>query len=206
MKRTTKPQQIVEKIGTNPSRGTRSELAVSELAEFIRLANLVPEGAWLPPELLPNLNTNPATWVELSDKLHQLPDSVRAELVEQSNQVQPTSEQLTWASLDTWRFAKVLSHYEKIRIAYYNLRGLLRKDSSLDSLESLLHALLYAKLVFLRRCGYEKCGKIFYASRQVQPGCTPAHSSIIRKIRKRENDKRNQQKKRDDKKKRASKR
>lgn len=207
VKHTKKPQQNVEKSNANPSRETRSDRAASELADFIRLANLVPEGYWLPPDLIPNLGSTGsidarATWTELLERIHDLPEPVRAELIGVSK-IELSAEELTWASRDIFRLSNVLMHYEKIRIAYYNLRGLTRDTASLDPLENLLHALLYAKLGLLRRCAYEKCGTIFYASRQVQPGCTPAHSSIIRKIRKRENDKRNQQKKRDDKKKRA---
>lgn len=204
------PQQNVEKKALVPSRGSRLKQPPADLAEFIKLANLVPEGYWLPPGLVPNPDgLSPekgragTTWAELQEKLHDLPEAVRAELIARSRQVAPTPEELTWCDLDTWRIGEVLSHYEKIRVAYYNLRGLTRRAASLDLLENLIHALFKADLGYLRRCAYEKCGKIFYAGRSVQPGCKPAHSSALRKQRKRETDRLGKQIKRDQIKKRA---
>ncbi len=174
------------------------------LAEFIRLANLVPEGTWLPPELLPNLNTltrtpdgklqGGGTWAELLERIQDLPEAVRAELIEWSR-VQPAPEDRVFFDRDPdgYRFDEVLMHYEKIRTAYNNLRGLTRGTASLDPLENLLHALLYADVEYLRRCPKEDCGKIFYAGKRTQVGCIEAHSDAVRKKNKRERDKLNRQ-------------
>jgi hypothetical protein len=166
-----------------------------DLAEFIRLANLVPEGKWLPPDLIPNLGSSGeinigTTWPELLERIQELPEAVRAELIRASNVVPPPEEFARGVYSDRdlkniFRFGAVLGHYEKIRVAYYNLRGLTQDSSSLDPLENLLHALLYADLGYLRRCAYEPCGKIFYAGKSKQPGCTQRHSDNSRKKKKR---------------------
>lgn len=189
--------QTTAKIHTKASRVTSNVRRLEDLVEFIRLANLVPEGTWLPPDLLPNLGSSGqinvgSTWPELLERIQDLPERVRQELIERSRMEPATPEEREIVGYDyepeLFRFSEVLQHYEKIRIAYYNLRGLTRGTASLDPLENLLHALLYAKLPYLRRCGYEKCGKIFYASKFRQPGCTPEHSSNIRKANKRKRD------------------
>ena len=174
----------------------------ADLAEFIRLANLVPEGYWLPPELLPKWSQDASippgeinigiAWPELLERIQDqdFPEAVRRELIFVSK-IELSPEELTSAPRDVFRLSAVLMHYEKIRIAYYNLRGLTRGTASLDPLENLIHALFKADIGYLRRCAYQKCGKIFYAGRSVQPGCTPEHSTNVRKKNKRERDKQN---------------
>jgi hypothetical protein len=217
VKRNKKSQQTVEKEDVVPSRRSRLKRPPRDLARFIRLANLVPEGTWLPPDLIPNLGSSGeinigTTWPELLERIQELPEPVRAELMAASNVVPPPEELARGGFYsdqnltNIFRFGEVLQHYEEIRVAYYNLRGLTRGTASLDPLENLLHALLHAELPYLRRCAYEKCGKIFYAGRSLQPGCKPAHSSALRKQRKRDIDRLNKQLERNRKKKRASKR
>jgi hypothetical protein len=187
-----KPQQTRAKKSALPLRKTGTKTAPADLAEFIRLANLVPDGKWLPPELLPN---NSGTWTELlerindPDPLRAVPETVRAELIQQSRRIQPTEEELTWNSLEGWRFGEMLRHYERIRIAYNNLRGLMQ--TSIDPLNQLLVALGRADLSYLRRCAKAGCERIFYAGKLTQWGCSPEHSSAIRQQRKRDRDKAN---------------
>jgi len=197
-----KPQQNAAKSGKLPLRKAGTKQAPSDLAEFIRLANLVPQGYWLPPELVPNLDglspeKGPAgtTWGELSDRLHQLPESVRKELFDRSKIEPATAEEREIVAYDyfpeSYRISQVLQHYEKIRVAYYNLRGL--TQDSIDPLNQLLQALGHADLSYLRRCPKADCGKIFYAGKHTQLGCSTEHSSAIRQQRKRDRDKLNRQ-------------
>lgn len=50
------------------------------------------------------------------------------------------------------------------------------------------------RIAYLRRCKHRKCGRFFYATRLPQPGCIPAHSTLVRKERKRKRDKDNRNK------------
>jgi hypothetical protein len=187
-----------------PLRKAGTKIAPPDLAEFIRLANLVPEGEWLPPVgvLLPNLDgltpeVKPpgSTWGELLERIQDLPEAVRAELIKASRQVEPTPEELTWISLEGWRFSEVLRHYEQIRVAYNNLRGLASRAESLDPLSQLLQALGRADLSYLRRCAKAGCENIFYAGKHTQKGCSDTCSNAIRQQRKRDRDRENRQNK-----------
>jgi len=99
--------------------------------------------------------------------------------------------------IDSVRFRLALEHYDRIRIAAHLLRMFSRTEAEhpYDYAESLVSTLRYADLSYLRQCAYEPCGKIFYAGKSTQRGCTPEHSSNVRKKRKRERDKLNEQRK-----------
>lgn len=194
MAKAQQTQQNGAKKAQLPLRKTGVKQPPPDLAEFIRLANLVPDGEWLPPDLIPNLGSTGeidvgTAWPELLERLHELPwEEVREELFAVSK-IEPSPEKLTWASRDVFRLSAVLMHYERIRIAYYNLRGL--TQDSIDPLNQLLIALGNADLSYLKRCPKADCGKLFYAGKHTQAGCSPDHSNAIRQQRKRDRDKDN---------------
>jgi hypothetical protein len=198
-----KTKQNAAKNPVQASRGTAAtarkgfKRAPRDLEEWIRLANLVQPGA-LPDRL--DLFV-PGTWPSILEKIAKLEDPLRSELLAHSK----LSER--WRSVagdydsDAQRVALTYGYFARIQTAATYVRLLARADAeaTLDTLESFVSSLRYAELSYLREC--PQCRKVFYAGRATQLGCTPAHSSAIRKKRKQERDKEN----RNLKKKRASK-
>ena len=163
-----------------PSRSKRGlKLAPPDLAEFIRLANLVPRGTFL-PDIVPR--GQPVSWVGTLERILELPSEVQAELMAACSK----------APDDFWRVSRVYGCYDKIRVAYLHLGMLSRDESeSIDALESLMSTLRFVEPSYLRRC--EVCNRIFYAKRKTQKGCTTKHSTILRKREKYARDKANRE-------------
>lgn len=190
-----------QKQGRKRPVGTGLKPTPPHLAEWIRLANLVPVGTFLPDiVVLDRLGDGPS-WADVLERVFVLPPAVQNELIARSQQTPPPEDSVTrqddwWKGIppDLVKIAVVDECYNRIRTAYLHLRMISQADSrSIDPLESLVRDLRYADLSYLRQCAYGKCGKIFYASKSRQPGCTPEHSSAVRKKNKRERDKKNRQ-------------
>jgi hypothetical protein len=166
-----------------------------ELAELLRLTNLVPTDMELPEiKLESSLTKSLAEMGE--EQMASLPDPIRLYLREF-----PYPRDWSEGTKTIMMFAL----YSVIRNARGNLRRIIdgtreplrfqaeAKRGAKGKLE--LHpdwtvkALLTAEIDYLARCAYSKCGKFFYAGRLGQPGCIPDHSDIIRKQRKRDREK-----------------
>jgi hypothetical protein len=193
-------QQIGAKKRLKASRQSRLKLPPRDLAEWIRLANLVPVGARLPDLWETN------EWPVLVEQIAKLEDPLRSELLDHSTtanaeawlrEQEPVYAQFMRSKLDSVRFELALKHYDRIRIAAQLLRmfSLTEAEHPYNYAESLVSTLRYADLSYLRQCAYAPCGKVFYAGKSTQFGCTPEHSSNVRKRRKRERDKFNEERK-----------
>lgn len=212
------------------SRGTAAtakkgfKRATPELAELLRLANLVPRDSdFLPPSLPPDVSELPdAIRLELSDHMRRpetwhmpfnkmiqgirerarrrdLPDPSRPDHSEKYLRLAfPLMEQgahyrrifQAEANID------LIVEVNEQRLPYVRLIGeigVFRKpdgtvELTYDDLNKILQEI---DIEYIRRCGYEKCRRYFYAYRFKQPGCCAEHSTILRKARKAERDKDN---------------
>jgi len=197
---TKKTKQTSAKSGVLPSRSTGLKQPPANLAEWIRLANLVPAETYLPDIVVFDRFDNGPSWAEVLERIFLLPPAVQNELITRSRRAPTADEDEIWGLKglhpDSNKMWQVDQHYNKIRTAYLHLRMISQAESnskSIDPLESLVRDLRYADLSYLRQCAYEKCGKIFYAGKSIQPGCVPEHSGAVRKRNKRERDKLNRQ-------------
>jgi hypothetical protein len=89
-------------------------------------------------------------------------------------------------------FGRIVAVNEK-RLPYMNLIGEILTFKNPDGTASLgyddfTEILREIDIEYIRRCGYEKCRRYFYAYRFKQPGCGPEHSALLRKRRKAEKD------------------
>ena len=199
--------RVTKKTSTNPanitvqtSRGGSAKglkRPPRDLEDWIRLANLIPRGQQLPGE---NDVFGSGTWPDLLERIAKLPDPLRSELLAHSELPEDWQNQYTGnirietdagGAPEMVRMLRTYDHFVRIQIATIYLRLLARPaaERTLDRLESFITSLRYAELSYLRECEY--CGKVFYAKRKTQSGCTPAHGSIIRKKKKRDRDREN---------------
>jgi hypothetical protein len=177
----------VESSDLVTTRHTRLKKPPRNLKEWIRLANLIPLGYDVPYIQIQNNEINPDNpelWPRVLEWMHRLPDSLRSELL--TYDTYPETR-------PAFRAVFVVAYFEKIRFSHSVFHTLTRPESeqAFDYMEELLSAMRYAELPYLRRCGKQDCGRIFYAGRTIQPGCTPAHSRAIRRDKKRKQDKLN---------------
>jgi hypothetical protein len=190
---------IAAKNAVHASRGTAkgSKRPPRDLSEWIRLANLIRPGQQLPALF----GGGQISWPVVLEWIAQLEDPLRSEMLAYSELPEGWESQSenigSYGGVNKPRPAEVVrilrtqDHFVRIQIAVTYLRLLTRPEAegTLDRFESFIASLRYAELSYLREC--ERCGELFYASRKTQVGCTPAHSSIIRKRRKRKRDKAN---------------
>ena len=185
------------KNAPKPFRRTGLKQPPGELARWIRLANLVPVDTFLGDIVSGDWDAETAgknTWAEVLERILTLPPAVQEELISRTRPDSPPLGDWLGMPRDVVKIARVDERYNEIRTAYTHLRMLSQGETkSIDPLESLVSELRYAELPYLRQCGHPPCRKIFYATKSVQPGCTPAHSSLIRKRRKRDRDNLNAQ-------------
>ncbi len=170
-----------------------------DLSEWIRLANLIRPGQQL-PELF---GGGQISWPVVLEWIAQLEDPLRSEMLAYSELPEGWESQSenigSYFGVNKTRPAEVVrilrtqDHFIRIQIAVTYIRLLVRPEAegTLDRFESFIASLRYAELSYLRQC--EVCSDVFYAKRKTQLGCTPEHSSIIRKRRKRERDKANRE-------------
>jgi hypothetical protein len=199
-----------------------------DLAELLRLANLVPEEIELPERL------NDESRDALVESISRLPDAVRLELLDCLNRPDPfIKDFIDWMGTGTvWlelnqekvvgemnEIFSVVERYDAIRTSREGFKEILRQ-SPFHVVKSgvLLHidkhhtiqtiplhrftrAIAGVDARYLRQC--EVCKRFFFAGRLQQPGCTAQHSDIIRKRNKRARDKANRELNETRKKKRA---
>lgn len=184
-----------------------------ELAELLRLANLVPSNEELPQlryawgaVLVGEARMSPTAY-NLRKMIGSLPDAIRLDIIENAGLItEPTSDPY---SREFQNCLAAYRRYQTIVDARENLQRLIDRSPGplhlqveatrengrlkLQPAEDdwAVKALLSAELDYLSRCAYDKCGRFFYAVRRGQPGCKPEHSDIIRKQRKRKRDKAN---------------
>ncbi len=133
----------------------------------------------------------PGTWPSILEKIAKLEDPLRWELLAYSElpkevSVRGKTEQLSYDNPDMARVRRVYHRFQQIQAAATYI-GLLARpvlarpdaEATLDILESFVSSLRYAELPYLRQCGV--CGKIFYAKRRTQKGCTTRHSTTLYK-------------------------
>ena len=155
------------------------------LKERIKVANMVPPGTFLPDRLIPLGITS---WAEIVGRINRLPAELREDLLARAEAERPKDLAEAWRHLDedwrdVFRVAQVSERYNKIRSAYWLLRMVSQSEAkSIEPLEELVSILRRADLSYLRQCDY--CQQIFYATKSIQPGCTPDHSTKLRKQRK----------------------
>lgn len=150
------------------------------LAEWVRLANLIPPGAVIQGPGKPRDTED--YWPAVLEWVAGLDDPLRTELLSVSARSSVDDfPHLTQARPGFLRAAYIVQHFEKIRIAYTCLRVLSKPNSepAMDYLEDFLNTMRYVELPYLRQCGV--CNKIFYAKRKTQSGCTTNHSTILYK-------------------------
>lgn len=200
-----------------------------ELAELLRLANLVPEEIELPQRL------NDKSRDALIESISRLPDAVRLELLDSLNRPNPfIKEFIDWMGGTVWlqlnqekvvslaemnEIFSVVERYDAIRTSREGFKEILRQ-SPFHSVETRVllqidkhhkiqtiplsrftRAIAGVDARYLRQC--EVCKHFFFAGRLQQPGCTAQHSDIIRKRNKRARDKANRELNETRKKKRA---
>lgn len=193
-----------------------------ELAELLRLANLVPTSEELPQlrhrwgaVLIGDARMSPDAY-NLRKMIGSLPDAIRLDILENARlRTEPTWDREFQNCLAAYtRYQTIVDARENLRRLIDRLPGPLhfqveatRENGKLKLQPAdddwAVRALLSAELDYLSRCAYDKCERFFYAVRRGQPGCTPEHSDIIRKQRKRKRDKENRELKETRKKKRA---
>jgi hypothetical protein len=201
-----------------------------ELAELLRLANLVPEGIELPERL------NDESRDTLVDSISRLPDAVRLELLDCLNRPDPFMKDFidwmgrgeVWLQLNQEKVVSlaemneifsVVERYDAIRTSREGFKEVLRQSPfhvvetwvllQIDKhhtiqtipLSRFTRAIAGVDARYLRQC--EVCKHFFFAGRLQQPGCIAQHSDIIRKRNKRARDKANMELNETRKKKRA---
>jgi hypothetical protein len=201
-----------------------------DLAELLRLANLVPEEIELPERL------NDESRDALVESISRLPDAVRLELLDCLNRPDPfIKDFIDWMGTGTvWlelnqekvvalgemnEIFSVVERYDAIRTSREGFKEILRQSPfhvvetwvllQIDKhhtiqtipLSRFTRAIAGVDARYLRQC--EVCKRFFFAGRLQQPGCTAQHSDIIRKRNKRARDKANRELNETRKKKRA---
>jgi hypothetical protein len=189
-----------------------------ELAELLRLTNLVPQEIELPERL------NDESRDTLVDSISRLPDAVRLELLDCLNRPIPLIKDfIDWVGsgkaslqLDQEKVValaemneifSVVERYDAIRTSREGFKEILRHSPfhvvktwvllQIDihhiiqtiPLSRFTRAIAGVDARYLRQC--EVCKHFFFAGRLTQPGCTAQHSDIIRKRNKRARDKAN---------------
>jgi|SRR6266487_2625462 len=159
-----------------PKRGFK--LSPRDLAEWIRLANLMPPGTAIPIPGIRKPSGAEDYWSIVLEWIARLPDSLREELLSLDDYPRIEHDAARQGFL---RAVCVLQHAQKIDIASTCLRALTKPDSerTMDYLEDFLNTLRYVELPYLRQCGV--CNQLFYAKRKTQSGCTTHHSTILYK-------------------------
>jgi hypothetical protein len=193
------PKEKVAKKRVKPPRWTGLKPTPEGLEEWMRLANLVPPGDVL-PELVPErpvVNTATAphlrgslilSWDRALERLYEFPPAVQAELITASKAEVPNEvkEQFSSSFLppddNFWRLYLMSERYNKIRTAC-QLREIASTKNT-DPIETLVSVLRRTDLNYLRQCELSECANVFYATKSRQPGCSPDHSTKIRRKKK----------------------